>query len=185
MKTLPDYLCNGLRIVSIGLNPSLPSVREGYYFANPRNRFWSALHASGLLTEALEPGIAAMEILLSRYRIGFTDVVKRPTAGAKDLRAADFRQWSPELKVKLLQYQPDVAWFQGKLAYANYLQYGEGIRPDIDWGQQPNTIGCTRVFVTPNPSPANAVYSLDDLSHWYRRLGTYAEQITTGIDPAE
>ena len=181
MKTLPDYLCNGLRIVSIGLNPSLPSVRAGYYFANPRNRFWRALHASGLLTEALEPGVAAMEVLLSRYRIGFTDVVKRPTAGAKDLCAADFRQWSPELKVKLLRYRPGVAWFQGKLAYANYLKYGEGIRPNIDWGPQSHTIGDTRVFVTPNPSPANAVYSLDDLGRCYRQLGEFA----AAIDPAE
>ena len=181
LKTLPDYLCSGLRIVSIGLNPSLPSVRAGYYFANPRNRFWRALHSSGLLTGTLEPGVAAMEILLSRYRIGFTDVVKRPTAGARDLCAADFRQWAPELKVKLLRYQPGVAWFQGKLAYANYLKYGEGIRPEIDWGPQSHTIGDTRVFVTPNPSPANAVYSLDDLSHWYRQLGEFA----AGIDPAE
>ena len=185
MKTLPDYLCSGLRIVSIGLNPSLPSVRAGYYFANPRNRFWRALHSSGLLTETLEPGIAAMEVLLSRYRIGFTDVVKRPTAGAKDLRAADFRQWSPELKAKLLRYQPGIAWFQGKLAYANYLKYGEGIRPEIDWGLQSHTIGRTRVFVTPNPSPANAVYSLDDLSRSYRQLGACASQFAPGIDPAE
>ena len=185
MKTLPDYLCTGLRIVSIGLNPSLPSVREGYYFANPRNRFWRALHSSGLLNEGLEPGIAAMEVLLSRYRIGFTDVVKRPTAGAKDLRVADFREWAPELKVKLLRYQPGIAWFQGKLAYANYLKYGEASRQDIDWGRQPHKIGHTRVFVTPNPSPANAVYSLDDLSRWYRQLGAYALQLAPGIDPAE
>ena len=185
MKTLPDYLCSGLRVVSIGLNPSLPSVRAGYYFANPRNRFWRALHSSGLLSEQLEPGIAAMEILLSRYSIGFTDVVKRPTAGAKDLCAADFREWAPQLKVKLLRYQPGVAWFQGKLAYANYLKYSEGIRPEIDWGQQSHIIGCTRVFVTPNPSPANAAYSLDDLSRSYRQLWAYASQFVAGIDPAE
>ena len=185
MKTLPDYLGSGLRIVSIGLNPSLPSVREGYYFANPRNRFWRALHASGLLTEELVPGVAAMEALLSREKIGFTDVVKRPTAGAKDLCAADFREWAPQLKVKVLRYQPGVAWFQGKLAYANYLKYGEGIRADIDWGQQSLAIGCSRVFVTPNPSPANAAYSLDDLSRCYRQLGAYASQFAPVIDPAE
>jgi hypothetical protein len=33
LKTLPDYLERGLEIISIGLNPSLPSVREGFYFA--------------------------------------------------------------------------------------------------------------------------------------------------------
>ena len=177
MKTLPDYLCSGLRILSIGLNPSLPSVREGFYFANPRNRFWRALQASELTGMVHEPGIDTMEMLLRQYRIGFTDVVKRPTTGAKDLRAADFREWAPQLKEKLLRYQPVVAWFHGKMAYAHYLNYGEGVRPAIDWGRQPRRIGRTRVFVTPNPSPANAVYSLDDLTTWYRQLGAYLSQL--------
>jgi len=173
LNTLPDYLCNGLRLVCIGLNPSLPSVRAGFYFANPRNRFWRALQASELLSEVLEPGVDAMQVLLRQYRIGFTDVVKRPTAGAKDLRAADFREGAPQLRQKLLHYQPDVAWFHGKLAYGHYLRHGEAVQPDIDWGPQSHRIGCTRVFVTPNPSPANAVYSLDDLCAWYRQLGDY------------
>ncbi len=122
MKTLPDYIRSDLRILSIGLNPSLPSVREGFYFANPRNRFWRALQGSGLLAEELEPGVGAMDVLLDRYGIGFTDVVKRPTAGGKDLVAADFRQWAPRLEEKLLRYQPAVAWFHGKVAYNNYLK---------------------------------------------------------------
>jgi len=174
VETLPDYLCAGLRLVCIGLNPSLPSVREGFYFANPRNRFWRALQASGLLNTTLEPGVDAMQILLRQYGIGFTDVVKRPTAGAKDLRAADYREWAPQLGQKLQHYQPGIAWFHGKLAYANYLRYSEGVRQDIDWGRQPRKIGRTQVFVTPNPSPANAAYSLDDLGAWYRELGVYA-----------
>jgi len=170
LKTLPDYLCSGLNLVSIGLNPSLPSVRAGFYFANPRNRFWRALQASQLAGVIPEPGIEAMDTLLQQCRMGFTDVVKRPTAGARDLRAADFRQWAPQLKRKLRHYQPAIAWFHGKLAYANYLTYGEGIRQAVDWGLQSCRIGCTQVFVTPNPSPANAAYSLDDLIDWYRRL---------------
>lgn len=170
LTTLPDYLRPGLEIVSIGLNPSLPSVREGFYFANPRNRFWRALNASGLVAEGLVPGIAAMDILLERYRIGFTDVVKRPTPGGHDLRAADFRQWSPLLKRKLEQYQPAIAWFHGKQAYGGYLRYGEGINPGMEWGEQSRGIGAIRVFVTPNPSPANAAYSLDMLTDWYRQL---------------
>ena len=174
LDTLPDYLCDRLRLVCIGLNPSLPSVRAGFYFANPRNRFWRALQASEVLNVTLEPCADAMNVLLRQYRIGFTDVVKRPTAGAKDLRAADFREWAPKLRQKLLHYQPGVAWFQGKLAYANYLRYGEAIRLQVDWGDQTHRVGSTRVFVTPNPSPANAAYSLDDLSAWFRQLRDYA-----------
>jgi TDG/mug DNA glycosylase family protein len=168
--TLPDYLRPGLDIVSIGLNPSLPSVREGFYFANPRNRFWRALNASGLVPVELVPGVEAMEILVSQHGIGFTDVVKRPTAGGAELRAADYRVWAPLLKQRLLDCGPAIAWFHGKQAFGNYLKYAEAMKPVIEWGEQDCRIGNCRIFVTPNPSPANAVFSLDDLVGWYRRL---------------
>ena len=48
MNTLPDYLQHNLDIVLVGLNPSLPSVEAGRYFASPRNRFWRALNRSGI-----------------------------------------------------------------------------------------------------------------------------------------
>jgi TDG/mug DNA glycosylase family protein len=181
METLPDYLRTGLDVVSIGLNPSLPSVRAGYYFANPRNRFWRALHASRLVPSAavMEPGIAAMETLL-QHGVGFTDVVKRPTAGGHELRAADFRAWAPLLQQKLLFCAPRIAWFHGKQAYAGYLRYAEGIATDIEWGEQPLRVGDSRVFVTPNPSPANAVFSLADLIAWYARLGEFRARTGAG-----
>ncbi len=181
METLPDYLRSGLAVVSIGLNPSLPSVRAGYYFANPRNRFWRALHGSRLVPAAavMEPGTAAMDTLL-RHGIGFTDVVKRPTAGGHALRAADFREGAPLLQQKLLRCAPRIAWFHGKQAYAGYLRYAEGITADVEWGEQPLRVGDSRVFVTPNPSPANAVFSLDDLIAWYVRLGEFRDRACAG-----
>ena len=170
MNTLADYLRAGLAIVSIGLNPSLRSVEAGFYFANPRNRFWRALNHSGLVPELLEPGQAAMERLFNDYEIGFTDVVKRPTAGGSDLQASDYRDWAPVLRATLLRYQPRIAWFHGKMAYRNYLKHAEGVDRQIVWGEQSGAIGSARVFVTPNPSPANAAYSLDDLVQWYKQL---------------
>jgi len=176
MNTLPDWLDDNLRLMSIGLNPSLPSARAGYPFANPRNRFWPALNASRLVAEPIEPGVAGIERLFRDYRIGFTDVVRRPTPGGSDLRAADYRKHAPELHQKLVRYQPGLAWFHGKQAYRAYLRYGEGERPDtLDWGLQPRSIDGVPVFVTPNPSPANAAYSPDDLVAWYDRLAEMIE----------
>ena len=180
METLPDYLCPGLDIISIGLNPSLPSVRAGFYFANPRNRFWRALNASGLVREPLEPGVAAMEILFETYHIGFTDVMKRPTAGGGELRAGDYREWAPVLRDRLDDCAPRIAWFHGKQAYANFLIYGMGLRPVVDWGEQPHSLGSSRIFVTPNPSPANAAFSLEDLVDWYRRLAKLRDTLAAG-----
>ncbi len=162
-----------MRVLSIGLNPSLPSVQAGFYFANPRNRFWKVLNASGLLSEPVESGPAAMETLLRREGMGFTDLVKRPTRGAADLRAGDYRTAAPCLRRLIEKYQPQCAWFHGKLAYGYFVRYGGVTATDIEWGLQAHSIGQSRIFVTPNPSPANAVFSVDDLVTAYRQLATY------------
>lgn len=173
MKTLPDYLGPGLKIISIGLNPSPSSVKAGYYFANPRNRFWPALNGSRLVDEALVPGAAAMDTLVMRYRIGFTDLVKRPTAMGKHLRAADYREGALVLNEKLIKFQPGIAWFHGKIACRNYLKYAERVEADIPWGKQKWSIGAARVFVTPNPSPANAAFSVAQLIEFYDAMVSY------------
>ena len=179
MDTLADYLRPGLRVLSIGLNPSLGSVRAGFYFANPRNRFWPALLASGLAPAGLTPGEEAIARLFAEHGIGFTDVVKRASAGGASLRAADFKRYAPELRAKLEKYRPAVAWFHGKQAYNGYLRYAEGRAPQGGFGAQPDLAGC-RVFVTPNPSPANAAYSLSNLIDWYRQLAVFADATRIG-----
>jgi len=160
-------------VLSIGLNPSLGSVAAGFYFANPRNRFWPALLASELVPSDLMPGPDTIRALFEEHGIGFTDVVKRPSAGGASLRAVDFKRYAPSLRDKLLEHRPRVAWFHGKQAYHGYLRYAEGREPRRDWGEQPS-LGACRVFVTPNPSPANAAYSLADLTEWYRQLAVFA-----------
>ncbi|TCK17250.1 G/U mismatch-specific uracil-DNA glycosylase [Thiogranum longum] len=167
MKTLPDFVAPGLRILSVGLNPSLPSVEAGFPFANPRNRFWKALNASKLVSAPLKPGVDAMQQLLEGEGIGFTDVVKRPTRGAADLRAADYRQGAPRLLALIESLEPRWAWFHGKLAWQHFLRHADIEGDDEGWGQQSFAIGSSQVFVTPNPSPANAAFSLDDLIAHY------------------
>ena len=95
-----------------------------------------------------------MKLLLDEHAIGFTDVVKRPTAGGHELRATDYREWAPRLQDKLEHFAPLIAWFHGKQAWSSYLRYTGDYRQAVDWGAQPFRIGNTRVFVTPNPSPA-------------------------------
>ena len=170
MQTLKDYLDFNLNILSIGLNPSTISVESGYYFANPRNRFWKALNASGLLLEELEPSIQAQDKLFAKYKIGFTDVVKRPSSMGKDLRAVDYKKWAPILKFEIAKYQPKICWFHGKVAMQNYLKFTDSNNYTIDWGRQNFKIKDSIVFVTPNPSPANAAFSLEVIIDWYKEL---------------
>lgn len=175
MNTLPDYLKADLDIIFVGLNPSLYSVEVGHYFATPRNRFWRAVNGSGLLTEPLD---SSTDYKMTEQGIGLTDIVKRPTRGASDLRAADYREWAPVLKEKLERFAPLIVCFHGVVAYRNYLRHAEGIRQSaIELGLQQYTIGRSRVFVIPNPSPANAAYSLDTLIGWYDALNELRQKL--------
>ncbi len=167
MKTLPDYLAHGLDIVFVGINPSIPSAQQGHYYANPRNRFWRAFNLAGLAPEPLGP---ATDHRVLEFGIGFTDIVKRPSAGVADLTAQDFRQGAAVLQQKLAKHQPRVVCFQGVMVYERFLRYAEGLNEKASLGLQSRERGGSRHFVAPNPSPANAAVSLEALADWYRRL---------------
>ena len=182
-STLPDYLRPGLDVVFVGINPSAYSAQVGKYFATPQNRFWRALSASGLVAPAREllPGDEAW--LSEHHRIGFTDLVKRASASASKLRAADFRRWAPQTRAKLVKAAPLVVCFNGITAYRWFLQYAEDAaaktttgKRAVSLGEQEVRIGDSRVFVAPNPSPANASYSLGDIARWLQRLAALRDR---------
>jgi TDG/mug DNA glycosylase family protein len=181
-RTLPDYLKTGLNLVFIGINPGLYSVERGHYFARVTSRFWPAFSASrlsqrvrnGLKTDVLRPEHDA-ELL--RFGIGLTDVVKRPSANAAGLRPRDFEEWGPRLMKKLKSYAPGVACFHGVTAYRPFLRIAlrSGRQPGL--GPQREVIGITRVFVVPNPSPANAHFTVRDQTEWYDRVAEFVDQV--------
>ncbi len=128
--TLPDYLSQGLDIVFVGINPGAYSASVGKYFANPQNRFWRALNLSGLLNPNLQLELApGDEARLAPHGLGFTDVVKRPTNNASSLRSADFRQWAPKTRAKLLHASPLIVCFNGLTAYKWFRQYSDPAPP--------------------------------------------------------
>ena len=178
-QTLPDLLAPGLRLVFVGLNPSSYSAREGHYFANPRNRFWKAFNGSSLLPPEMgRPCTPSQDFELLAYGIGFTDVVKRPTPQGSGLKASDYRRWAPLLRNKLVRFGPQMVCFHGLMAYKAYLQYGENEKAAPDLGVQSRRIGSSRVFVVPNPSPANARYSVDALTEWYDEVAANLNEQT-------
>lgn len=175
--TLPDYLKPGLDIVLVGINPGAYSVRAGHYYAGPGNRFWNAANRAGLFGELLGPETDARVL---EFGIGLTDVVKRPTPTARDLRAVDYRRWAPALKEKISRFQPRIVCFQGIGGFRNYLRYGEGLpalpRPRL--GRQPRALESSVVFLVPSPSGLNTGYSFQDLVGCYRRLGALRDELS-------
>ena len=178
METLPDLLGDHLAILSVGLNPSIPSVKAGFYFANPRNRFWKALNQCAFFNEEFTPSLRSCHQLHTQHLIGFTDLVKRPTAGCKDLNAADYRNGSTRLQNLINDTQPQMIWFHGKLTCQKYLQYSKDKNCSVNWGLQHWTINSKPVYVTPNPSPANAAFSLSVISESYANLFQHLSELS-------
>ena len=195
-RTLPDHLRIGLNLIFIGINPGTYSVERGHYFARSTSRFWPAFSASKLSepirrelkVERLTP---EHDSLLPRFGIGLTDVIKRPSANASELTPAEFEQWVPHLVEKLRRYKPRVACFHGLTAFRPFLRFALhserkptlGAQPEVltwsaqrkegDLGMNQAHANATRLFVVPNPSPANAHFRPRDQADWYDRLADF------------
>ena len=173
--TLPDLLRPGLDLVFIGINPSVYSVAQGHYFARKTNRFWPAFSRSVLSASARRAlGVDRLEpvhdVMLSNHGIGFTDVVKRPTARADELSVEEYAAGARTLVAKLETFRPRIACFHGMMGYRPFLRvHAPGLLNPV-LGEQPFLVGETRLFVVPNPSPANAHASPAVQTDWYDRL---------------
>ena len=177
--TLPDYLDHGLDLVFIGINPGLYSVQRGHYFARASSRFWRAFSVSklsepvrrGLGTDTLKP---EHDSALPQFGVGLTDVIKRPSANAGELSFSEFEEWCPALLEKLTRYAPRVACFHGLTGFRPFRKLAltsDGRVPRL--GPQVESIGLTRLYVVPNPSPANAHFTLTDQIAWYDSLADF------------
>ncbi len=177
-ETLPDHLRRDLDLVFIGINPGTYSVARGHYFARTTSRFWPAFSKSKLsarMREALgvERLLPEHDSLLPRFGIGITDVIKVPSPNASTLTPELFAVWAPRLLDKLRRFRPRVACFHGLTAYRPFLKYAlsRDDRPVL--GPQPHKVGNTRIFVVPNPSPANAHFTPADQAKWYDQLADF------------
>jgi TDG/mug DNA glycosylase family protein len=118
---------------------------------------------------------------LLAFGIGFTDVVKLPSRNAGELDPAAFREWAPRLLARLRRLEPRVACFQGVTAYRGFARYAlDAPEAGAELGAQPERVGATRLYVVPNPSPANAHFTVLDQRRWYDRLAGYLKTSGAG-----
>jgi TDG/mug DNA glycosylase family protein len=181
MDTLPDLLRPGLDIVFVGINPSLYSVEQGHYFARRANRFWPGFSRSvlsekirrALGVERLEP---IHDTILPDHGFGFTDLVKRPTANVRDLRPGELAGGAATLLDKLARYNPHIVCFHGITIYRAVAPALGLPTEGAALGLQPQGVGAARLFVVPNPSPANAHFTPAQQTEWYDRLAASVGQ---------
>ena len=100
---LGPILGPGLRVLFVGVNPSLRSAEVGHHFARPGNRFWATLHAAGFTPRRLRPDEDAE---LVAHGIGVTNIASRPTRAAAELTADELRAGALVLERTVRRHQP-------------------------------------------------------------------------------
>jgi TDG/mug DNA glycosylase family protein len=173
--SLPDLVATDLDVIFVGINPSSFSVAQGHYFARKANRFWPCFSASALSLSAREAlGVTRLEPIHDRalldHGFGFTDAVKRASPRASDISRAEFSAGVANLVAKLERFRPRVACFHGIMAYRQVHRALAPSQADPVLGPQAVLIATTRIYVVPNPSPANAHFTPADQVRWYDQL---------------
>jgi len=157
-RTLPDTVGPGLRLLMVGLNPSVIAADAGFGFASPSNRYWRAALAAGVVSVTHDPPLA-----LSVDRVGMTDLVKRATPKSAEVTVAEYRAGAARVGRLAMWLQPGALCLVGL----------EGWRAAVDRraapGWQPTSLGGRPTYVMPSTSGLNASVRVDDLIAHLRR----------------
>ena len=161
-KTIRDIIAPRLKVLFVGINPSLYSAAVRHHFARPGNRFWPVLHAAGFTGRLLSPS-DERELLKRGY--GITNMVARATAAAAELTAEQLVVGGRRLLVKVRRYHPRAVAVLGLGAYRVAFT-----RPRATPGRQEQTLDGASLWVLPNPSGLNANYQMKQLVRLFRQL---------------
>src|SRR5436190_23184034 len=98
---LPDLVGPGLKLLFVGINPGLWTAAVQTHFAHPANRFYPALLRAGILEEPVSPSDGMTDADRDRFRargLGITNLVRRATARAAELRTEELRAGGEQLR---------------------------------------------------------------------------------------
>jgi TDG/mug DNA glycosylase family protein len=158
---MEDVIAPGLDLLIVGINPGLVSEASGYHFARPGNRFWQALHDSGMTDRLLDP--SEQEHLLS-LGIGITNIAARASGAASELSSHELTEGRRVLEAKIRRYQPRIVAFLGAGAYRAIYDSKAQV------GRQSRMIEEAAVWVLPNPSGRTRGYSHADFARLFGQL---------------
>jgi TDG/mug DNA glycosylase family protein len=156
--TLPDWVAPELCLLVCGLNPSLYAAETGIPFGRPGNRFWPAARTAGLVKRDRDP----LDAL--RHGVGFTDLAKRATARAAELRSDEYARGLARVGRLVEAFAPSVICFVGL----------DGWRRAVDRratpGWIPGGLEGRPAYLMPSTSGLNARTRLPDLVDHLRRV---------------
>jgi len=152
MAVLRPILASGLRVLFVGINPSLRSEAVGHHFARPGNRFWPTLHAAGFTPRRMLP---------------------EEDRAADELSRGELRGGARQLEHTISEYRPLLVAVVGITAYRTAFD-----RPRAGLGLQAEEVGGRPVWVLANPSGLNAHYKPADFVRLYAEARAYAESLS-------
>jgi TDG/mug DNA glycosylase family protein len=161
-KSIKDLVAPGLSLLFVGINPGLYTAWAGYHFARPGNRFWPALHASGLTPRLLDPSEGKFLLSLG---IGITAFVRRATATAAELTDDEYRTGALRIRRLIKRLRPHCVCFLGLTAYRVGLD-----QPKAKLGRQAGELYGAKIWLLPNPSGLNAHFQPADYARLFREL---------------
>ena len=176
-RTVDDLVGPGLRLLFVGINPSLWTAATGAHFARPGNRFYAALHLAALHLAGITARVFdASSGMTDRDRaelvargVGITNLVRRATARADELTVKELRAGGRALREFVVRHRPRVVAVAGITAYRQ--AFGE---PGAAAGRQPDSFEGAVLWVVPNPSGLNAHETPQSLGTAYRAAAVAA-----------
>jgi double-stranded uracil-DNA glycosylase len=167
MRTLPDHLRKGMKLIIVGFHPTESSVRVGHYYAGRDNEFWPMLFESGVVPEPFDYRDDKRVI---EFGIGLTDLVKRPAKTTEELAREDFAEGRIMLSQKLEEFAPRVVAFNGKATYELFAQRKS------KFGLQKEPLYGARVFVLP-ATPGPQMKSKSEKLRHFRKLAQLVRRV--------
>lgn len=152
-EMLPDTVGRSTRVLVVGLNPGRHSTARACAFGGPGNRLWPAAVAAGVTRHPFEPVAAARH-----DGFALTNLVRRTTAGADELRPAEYREGRDRLERLVDRARPAVVCFVGLAGFR--AAYDRGARS----GWAAAGVGRHPTYVMPSTSARNARTSLAELT---------------------
>ncbi|HYL69136.1 MAG TPA: mismatch-specific DNA-glycosylase [Candidatus Limnocylindria bacterium] len=168
MRTLPDFLRKGMKMILVGANPGDRSARVGHYYAGRSNQFWPMMYESGVIPEALS---YEDDRRILEFGIGMTDLVKRPTRGIEEIERQEFAEGRVLLAQKLEDLRPRVIAFNGKMVYEKFS--GRTCK----LGLQKEKLYGAHVFVLPSTSGQNAGTDRGVKMRYFKKLATLLKSL--------
>jgi double-stranded uracil-DNA glycosylase len=165
---IADLVGPHVRVLLVGINPSLYSGWSGRHFARPGNRLWKTLHQAGFTDHVLHP--SETDAILAAG-LGITNLVARSTARADELTNEEIRDGVEPLRRLVRRLRTPYVAFLGVTTFRIAF-----VRPQAQVGRQPELFEGAVVWVLPNPSGLNAHYQQPALSAAYRDLRLAAER---------